>query len=1404
MVRAKLHFAAAVFLALLQLHLPSDSQATVPIPEDQYVYGGEAVTLDGSGGDWDTYHWEQIVVGDEPEITLSNPDPPDGITTFTAPEREIGYVLTFRLTVTGDAGTDSAETHVFVRAPNEPRNIRVYPRHLGFRLEWDRLTDGEEYQIEFKNGYIFWFKETYFELSNLEEGKPEWVVIRVRNRHGEVTDSVPITLIPLRNYALPETLEGTRPPSDSVYTFSHYDIAGMNNGETDDHNDSRDGNAKREDYWGYLWSEPLLFDHVVYFTSYVLPDGGWFKSLTVQYTQDGVTWLDVPTRFRPEYDFSDQLEGKQPFTRYDMFIPVLRGIGLRIYGAPGGAATYTSIAELEVLADNVTERAFIVQGIDTEVFERDTATLDGRFTFSTRGAITSYQWEQVSGPPVTLDNANAVIAAFEAPGVDADEVLLFMLTASDGTETLSDDYVSVTVKNIVTTAAAGPDQSVEERSTVTLNGFGSRTTSGKMSYQWMQLSGIPVLLDNPDAAVCTFTAPIIWDYTEELTFRLDVDDGAGGTSSDEVTVEVRNTLAAPAWPYIEAAAPGTGYMTDLLHLGDTPADRILSPLDTNQDHLASFGREGFVEPAIGEAYDFSGTSVMTSRNPMTWTPVHSDTGMFADDPQYDDFIQYYAVCILCPDELPARFHFRHDDDVRVWNNGALVLSRDGWDGVQDQTRDFTLAAGLNSMTIKLREAGGGNHVALGITDTSDELFDDLWYSLAPSFMLADAYVVRKLPPSYQPGGTIEVELHVRVNPDNKPSSVTIAEAIPPGFPVPDPGGGIIMGGNIHWTLTGAQVDSGVLTYTLKVPAGITGGVHFAGQVVFSGVQEAIKGDDVVYQAPSAPQNLEVEILLSGYLSWNANPEEGVSGYRVFQSVNGESWAEIGFTSQTWFKDRSVTAGNTYSYRVSAVNASGIEGPASDESEPQAVRMELREAEDFNYGEGQWPAYGNCPPANEAQTSNDLSPEYDYFFQYGGYPKPNLYRPDDDVDIREVASGRIIMGYLSPGDWWRYSFDVPAPGPGDPQGGWVQVALRVASPNGGRVECFWDEMLVGSMKFTTGYWGAYDTFALEDQFQTSPGVHTLRVRFAGGQMDFDTVGVGFNWSPPRREDLFQDDFEGHMNIYVPDDLIAVGWTVINGCLDPNGAWRLWNWDDVPPLSPPPMPPEGMDHNYVVANCVLGPPPLEMPMPTSDGTEPPRVLSPMMEMNEELITPAIDCTNHTQIRLEFTKNYRANMDDTEYAQIAEVDVRSSEDGVAWGDWVNLLHWDRTMGQEYAIGPERVDLSAQADGKIIQIRWHFYQALFDYWFAIDELRISGSTEEEPPPEEPVTRTLGYVAGQAQLAWEAFGGGSYTVEYTEDISSGDWRPLPGQIWPTSETGWTGDITAIFDRGVYLRVRSQ
>ncbi len=1355
---------------------------------DQTVLTEDAVTLDGTGSrNADSFAWEQVILGSEPELTLQETGTP-GIVTFTAPTLTVGTVLTFRLTATKEEDSDTDEIRVIVRAKNRPMvppsNLQTLRSHKGFVLSWGALIDADAYAVEIEVGPGAWFVlatvfDSIYTFSGLEVGTEYNVRLKAKNSYGDSDPSETISYVPMENIALPAA---TVPPSDYVYVVSHYADTGMNNEVIeDDNNDSWDGSYKAEDYWGYLWPQPVYIDAVTYFTGNMFGDGGWFLDLKVQYTKDGTTWINVPTAIRPDYDFTDQQAGKKAYTRYEMDIPTVYGMGVRVYGTPGGTATFTSISELEMFADTKTSRPLVVQGIDGEVGERGTGTIDASFSFSTRGDVTSMIYEQITGPSVTITvTGDPLIATFEAPGVDADTELVFTITGSDGTDTRTDE-VTITVKNVVTTAVAGPDQSVGEGATASLDGSGSLTTTGTLTYQWTQTFGDPVTLNNANAATAEFEAPVVWNYAEELVFQLEVNDGAGGVSTDEVTVHVVNSALL-----LGLGKPlGTSWVQDVLVLGENYESRILSTA-TNQDQLAVAGGQANQNPQPGDTVDLSGTGYDSSETPLVWTPMHRDDGWWFDNRSgrgcvQDNFIGYFHLYVFSTTEQQARVHYGNDDDMRGWNNGELILSA-GCCTSDSGTNVFTLSAGVNSMTFKVTEYGGDNYMRVRFTDRNDRPLTGLYYSLSVPIPPSQAYAVRDLPASYDAGATVDVTLSMRVNPDDKPSNVTISEPIPAGLTVVDDGGGTLIVSSLSWSFSGTSVATQVLNYTLGVPGGVSGSLNFPGTIAFSGTTDTIKGDDVIYETPAAPETVYVEMLLAANLSWSVSPQEGVVGYRVYRSENGQPWEEIGFVSGTSFTDGSIAEGNTYNYQVAAVNAAGVEGDPSAPTGEKMIIMEVREAEDYNYGGGEWPGYTNCPAGLEAPDAATVGTpqEYDFFYA-ADIPAGDArldYRPNDNCGT-ELREATVNIGWITVGDWWRYTFNVPAPGPDDPPEGWVRIVIKVAYT--GTVDLYWDEVLVDSLSFATGDWGIFTYVSNEEYFQTTPGLHTLRVVLASGGMNFDTIGMGFKWSAPTRETLFEDDFEDYTTLYSFADLVAAGYTVNNGSGVADGAWRLWNTagdflnNESPAL-------DAMTNNYAITD--------------SD-------LAGAVDADEELITPSIDCTGHRLLRLYFNMNYRVYVDDVDHDQVAEVDVRSSDDGVTWGNWVNLQRWDSSTVTDMASGAEEVDLSAHADGKFIQVRWHYYEANYDYWFAVDDIRVSGDKVEVPPPKREII-LLGYAEGVADLTWETFGGGNYTVQYTADLTSGSWDPIPDVTWPITATTWSGDITGIFGQGVYLRVRSE
>jgi len=164
-----------------------------------------------------------------------------------------------------------------------------------------------------------------------------------------------------------------------------------------------------------------------------------------------------------------------------------------------------------------------------------------------------YSWTQIDGPEVTLSGSGPSVS-FVAPLVtaggdpNAKVTLTFMLTVTDPDGASGSNSVQVVVANVdhAPTAVVGNNLSVNEDSTVTLNGSASSDPDGDpLTYSWIQTGGPAVTLSNANTAFPRFTAPFVNAAGATLQFQLTVDDGFGGTNSATVTVTVNNINDPP-------------------------------------------------------------------------------------------------------------------------------------------------------------------------------------------------------------------------------------------------------------------------------------------------------------------------------------------------------------------------------------------------------------------------------------------------------------------------------------------------------------------------------------------------------------------------------------------------------------------------------------------------------------------------------------------------------------------------------------------------------------------------------------------------------------------------------------------------------------------------------------------
>jgi hypothetical protein len=214
---------------------------------------------------------------------------------------------------------------------------------------------------------------------------------------------------------------------------------------------------------------------------------------------------------------------------------------LTVTDANGLQATDTTIVNVTSILPAANQPPEADAGDDQTVDEDETVTINGSNSSDPEGNL-FYRWRQVAGRPVTLSDPAAEQPTFQAPNVgEIGDSLVFKLTVTDvgGLRSAVDTLVNVTGDDEFPVADAGNDQTVNENSTVTLDGSGSFDPEGQnLSYSWRQTAGHPVTLSDPTIVNPTFPAPNVTPIGIKLDFELTVADVVGLQQRDEVEISV--------------------------------------------------------------------------------------------------------------------------------------------------------------------------------------------------------------------------------------------------------------------------------------------------------------------------------------------------------------------------------------------------------------------------------------------------------------------------------------------------------------------------------------------------------------------------------------------------------------------------------------------------------------------------------------------------------------------------------------------------------------------------------------------------------------------------------------------------------------------------------------------------
>jgi gliding motility-associated-like protein len=216
----------------------------------------------------------------------------------------------------------------------------------------------------------------------------------------------------------------------------------------------------------------------------------------------------------------------------------------------------TAFDEVEVVVEPATtnQPPFANAGEDKTIkLPANSTTLTGAGT-DPDGSISTYLWEVVTGPAVTLGGANASTLSLTNL---VEGIYTIRLTVTDDDNATAEDIVQITVipasMNLSPVANAGTDRSVElPDNQAVINGTASDDATG-FTILWEKIEGPAATLTNANTKDLTVQNLLEGTYV----FRLTVTDAGGLVATDEITLTVFAEPDAPGLPVVNAGADVT-------------------------------------------------------------------------------------------------------------------------------------------------------------------------------------------------------------------------------------------------------------------------------------------------------------------------------------------------------------------------------------------------------------------------------------------------------------------------------------------------------------------------------------------------------------------------------------------------------------------------------------------------------------------------------------------------------------------------------------------------------------------------------------------------------------------------------------------------------------------------------
>jgi hypothetical protein len=190
-------------------------------------------------------------------------------------------------------------------------------------------------------------------------------------------------------------------------------------------------------------------------------------------------------------------------------------------------------------------------------------TLDGTGSFDADSDPLTYLWSIASAPSGSALSGQTATGPVISMTGDVDGTYVISLVVNDGqaSSAASRATITATTSNATPIAFAGPNQTVSELTTVTLNGTGSSdANSDPLTYSWSLISqpagSGSIVLNNPTSSTPSFVPPIAGSYIVALV----VNDGTINSAAHTVVITAISTAPSFVYHYLYGGSGNSVYL----------------------------------------------------------------------------------------------------------------------------------------------------------------------------------------------------------------------------------------------------------------------------------------------------------------------------------------------------------------------------------------------------------------------------------------------------------------------------------------------------------------------------------------------------------------------------------------------------------------------------------------------------------------------------------------------------------------------------------------------------------------------------------------------------------------------------------------------------------------------------